>query len=218
MLKVLRLKVGDIFPIIDESGYKGKAIITSIINSSSFEFRILELEGYNPEFPFYITLAQSIIKGKNMSILLKKAIELGITKIIPIISERTIVKKVNIDRWKNIVKEASKQSLRLHIPEVENPRKFEDAVEFLKEHPVKIILSPYSDFHIKDFLNSITLPSGVVFFSGPEGGFTKREIDIAKKHGFIDVSLGKRILRAETVPLVFLSILEYRWGNAKSSN
>ena len=217
MLKVLRLKEGDTFPIIDKRGYKGKAIITSIINTSYLEFRILELEGYNPEFPFHITLAQSLIKGKNMSILLKKATELGVSKIVPIISERTVVRKINVDRWKNIVKEASKQSLRLHIPYIEDLKKFEEVIQFLKEYPVKIILSPHSDLHIREFLENTIFPYEIVFLSGPEGGFTKKEINLAKKYGFTDINLGKRILRAETAPLVFLSILEYKWGNVKSS-
>ncbi len=212
LLKVLRLKVGDSFPIIDSKGFKGKALIVSIEGPSSLTFRIVELESYNPEFPFCVTLAQSPIKGKRLSFLLQKVTELGITEIAPIISERTVVRDVNIQRWKKIVEEASKQSFRIFIPKIRKEATFEKFIENAKDYTTKVILSPSSDMHIREFMELLSPPKDLVFLVGPEGGFTEEELDYAKSFGFHEVSLGKRILRAETSPLVFLSILEYKWG------
>lgn len=213
ILKVLRHKTGDIIDIVDEKGFKGKAIITSVKEYSSFTFRILYLEHHNPEFLFQVVLAQSIIKGKNFSFLLKKATELGISRIIPIFSEKSVVKKVNMERWNEIVKEASKQSMRIFVPKIEEPLNFTDIVEMAKEkYDLKIILSPSSNTHIRSFLDPLSMPESLIFLTGPEGGFSHKEVDYAKTYGFIDINLGPRILRAETVPLVFLSILEYKWG------
>ncbi len=212
LLNVLRLRVGDVFPIIDSKGFKGKALILSIEGPSSLNFRVLELESYNPEFPVSIVLAQSLIKGKKMSFLLQKVTELGVTDIVPIISERTVVKDINVQRWQKIVEAASKQSFRISIPRIWEKRGFEIFVKNIGDDYKKIILSPYGRIHIRDFVESLSHPQDLVFLVGPEGGFTEKELTYAKSFGFLEVSLGRRILRAETSPLVFLSILEYKWG------
>ncbi len=152
-----------------------------------------------------------------MSFLLRKATELGVSSIIPVVSERAVIKDVNIERWRKIVEEASKQSLRISVPEVKEKLRLN---EFLKEtgmYDVKILLSPCARLHIGELLDDLPIPKKLVFLTGPEGGFTEREVRMAGEYGFLEVSLGKRVLRAETVPLVFLSILEYKWGRYEGS-
>ncbi len=157
-------------------------------------------------------MAQAPIKGKRISFLLQKVTELGITEIVPIISERTVVRNVNIQRWQKIVEEASKQSFRISIPKIKKEATFKEFIEDARYYTTKVILSPSGNVHIREFMESLSSPKDLVFLVGPEGGFTKGELDYAKSLGFLEVSLGKRILRAETSPLVFLSILEYKWG------
>ncbi len=212
LLKVLRFKVGDIFDFIDQNGSKGKALVTSILGYSSLSFRVLEKEDYNPEFPFSLTLAQSIVKGKSMTYLLRGVTELGVRHIIPIISERTVVREVNIKRWKSIVEEAAKQSFRLIVPDISLPVDLDSFLEKTNEYDLKLIFSPYSKLHVRTFLEDMSIPGNLLCLIGPEGGFTEDEIKKAEDVGFISLSLGKRILRAEIAPLAIFSILEYRWG------
>ena len=149
-----------------------------------------------------------------MSLLLRKATELGVTHIVPMFTERVVVRNLEkIERWQRIMNEASKQCFRNKIPKISTVLKFEEVVNRYKNYDKKIILSPSAPTYIKDFFNKIDKPRELVVLVGPEGGFSSHEIEIAKHLDFISINLGNRILRAETVPLVFLSHVGYVWGN-----
>ncbi len=227
---VLRIKPGDPLIIFDGLGYKydcnvlkchkKEVIVESTVKSP-----------YSTESPVSITLAQGITKGIKMDLVIQKATELGVSKIVPIINERSQVRHTEkLERWRKIALSASQQSGRDKIPEIYEPVDFE---EFLFNQtqekrqlslPIKregedffnhgIIFSEQKPSgNLKTVLNSFRDIKDISILIGPEGGFTKEEVHIAIQKGFIETSLGPRILRTETAPITAVSIIQYELGD-----
>ena len=159
-----------------------------------------------------ITLIIPILKEQKMDYILQKSTELGVTKIIPVTTERTLVKLdekgflKKLERWNKICKEASEQSKRLDIPLIQNMVKLND----LKcMDGVSIVCSTITSNSIKTSFQNKPLCDKINIVIGPEGGLSKKEEEFLNNIGFESVSLGKRILRVETAPLMVLSILNY---------
>ena len=146
-----------------------------------------------------------------MSFVLQKATELGVDKIIPILTTRSVVKikehqEHKLNRWYRICKEASEQSKRLDIPFIEKITKIED----LKLSGFKIVLSTKEkDMTIKKVLKNNLNCDKIIMVVGPEGGLTDQEEKALNELGFVSVTLGQNIMRVETVPICLLSILNY---------
>ena len=146
-----------------------------------------------------------------MSFVLQKATELGVDKIIPILTTRSVVKikehqEHKLNRWYRICKEASEQSKRLDIPFIEKVTKIED----LKLSGLKIVLSTKEkDMTIKKVLKNNLNCDKIIMVVGPEGGLTDQEEKALNELGFVSVTLGQNIMRVETVPIYLLSILNY---------
>ncbi|MBE7091831.1 MAG: 16S rRNA (uracil(1498)-N(3))-methyltransferase [Clostridiales bacterium] len=154
-----------------------------------------------------IVLFQSVIKNEKMDLLIQKVTELGITKIVPVITERTVVKiedsKKELkkqDRWQKIALEACKQCGRSRVPKVESVKSFDEAIELFKSCQLKIVA--YEEETTKSIVSAIPKSKSIGYFIGAEGGITKKEHEKLKQAGAISVSLGKRILRAETAAIV----------------
>jgi len=174
-----------------------------------------------PPSPVKISLAQALIKSHPMEYLIQKVTELGIHSIHPFYSERTVIKLKpdnlahKIDRWNEIIKSACKQCGRATLPDLNTPLLFE---EMIKDAPdrktLKILLWEDEDkVDLKRLLTSMSSAPHVFVIVGPEGGFTLNEINLAKDAGFHIVSLGNRILRAETAAVSLLSIIQYERGD-----
>ena len=155
-----------------------------------------------------------------MEFVIQKSVEIGVTAIVPVITDRCIVKiesdkklKTKLDRWQKIAESAAKQSKRGIIPEIMIPKSFKEALEFAKEvNDANCI--PFENehaFHIKTYLQQLTIDSLGVFI-GPEGGFTDEEIALASHYSIQPITLGKRILRSETAGLVTLANVMYEMG------
>lgn len=160
-----------------------------------------------------IILVLPILKEQKMDFVLQKATELGVSKIIPITTSRTLVKldkekeQKRILRWTKICKEASEQSKRTDIPKIENLQNFTD---LQKLDGLKILCSTVEkEKTLKNLLQTSPLCDRMIIVVGPEGGLSLNEEEYLRKIGFIGVSLGNRILRVETVPLYILSIMQY---------
>ena len=149
-----------------------------------------------------------------MDYLLQKATELGVSEIIPIISERTIVKVKNdnkMSRWSKILKEASEQSFRNYIPKIHEIIDLKDIINYNAD--IKLVCDTKEmSKNIKKVLQDNKKSDTILIVVGPEGGLTEKEVDYFKNNGFIGVSLGENILRAETVPLYLLSIINYEFN------
>ncbi len=162
-----------------------------------------------------IILAIPLLKEQKMDLVLQKATELGVTKIIPVTMERSIVKLDDskevkkIDRWSKICKEASEQSKRNSIPVISNIMTLK---ELVKEEGIKIVCSTIEkENNLKKFLTEHKNYDKIIIVVGPEGGISSKEEEYLVSEGFTRVSLGKRIMRVETVPIFILSALNYEF-------
>lgn len=216
--RVLRLREGDELIIFDghEKEYRGIIIGQE---AHGIWVRIEEVLSVWKEFPLEITLAQSLLKGEKMDYLIQKATELGVKKIVPFFSSRSIPlldksRRLNRHhRWKRIAIEASKQCGRVNIPEVIPLLDFSEMLRSAPPDSLRLILWEKEKKRLKNFLKELKIKKDIFFVVGPEGGFSEEEIEESKKEGFIPISLGERILRAETATLCLLSILQYEWGD-----
>lgn len=167
-----------------------------------------------------ITLYQAILKGDKMEYVIQKSIELGVSNIVPFISKNVVVKVENKDilkkseRWNKISKEASKQCGRGDIVDVENIMNFKEMNNSLKDFSKIIVAYENENKPLKEVLRALNKEEKIAIIIGSEGGFGKEEIDeILEKENAVSVSLGKRILRAETASLNLISILNYEFDN-----
>jgi 16S rRNA (uracil1498-N3)-methyltransferase len=222
----LRYQAGERIFVVDEQkvGY-----VVQLLNVTPRKIlgKILEEKRQGPTSWLSITLGQAILKAKKMDWILQKATELGVSRIIPLVTERTIVtlRAERIDnqqrRWGEILKEAAQQSGRWDIPELDPPTDFMRLAERGPNFTLSLI--PWEGECEKNFKNTLRetlhskpLPQKILVLIGPEGGFSQQEIEIARKHRIIPVSLGWRILRAETACLATLAMLQYELGDMGS--
>ncbi|QXM06201.1 16S rRNA (uracil(1498)-N(3))-methyltransferase [Crassaminicella indica] len=218
--KVLRLCKEDCIEVCDgnNNDYIGKIIS---ISKSQIKLEILERKICDTEPQIQVALFQGIPKSSKMDMIVQKCTELGIYKIVPIITERTIVqlkdKKAEIkkiERWQKIADSAAKQCKRGIIPKVEAPLSFEEMLNSLADYDLKII--PYEQekkVGLKNILSRNKEYKKIAIIIGPEGGFEYEEIIKAHNAGIVPIMLGPRILRTETAGLVALSVLMYEIGD-----
>ena len=216
---VLRLKPGDPVTVFDGRQFEYETIIDHFSSDSAILTITEKKEIRHSEIR--ITLAQSIPKAGKMEFIIQKATELGITTIIPVLSRRSIPKfpgnkmTAKVSRWRKIAVEASRQCGRAVIPDIRDIVSFDDMVRLPGDNDCRIIF--WEEETTRDFktmLHNDTVKNRKDFFIvvGPEGGFTREEVESARAHGFASVTLGTYILRTETVALAVLSILQYERG------
>ncbi|HHX18743.1 MAG TPA: 16S rRNA (uracil(1498)-N(3))-methyltransferase [Clostridium sp.] len=218
--KVLRLNSGDNIIVSDGLGTDYHVQIQKI-DLHTVDTKIISSFKNNSEPPVDIVLFQGLPKSDKMDYIIQKGVELGVKKIVPVITERTVVKisnnkdyKKKHQRWNRISMEAAKQCNRGIIPQVEYPIIFKEAIETLPNNGFRIL--PYEKEKsqgIKGILKEKSNSKDIFIFIGPEGGFCDREIELALKNDFNIISLGPRILRTETAGVVVLSILMYELGD-----
>ncbi|OGB87426.1 hypothetical protein A3H38_04745 [candidate division WOR-1 bacterium RIFCSPLOWO2_02_FULL_46_20] len=210
---VLRLKVGEKIELLDGSGKVYFATIENI-GKDKVVCNIIEHRTPNTEDRTQITIAQCLPKAKKMDLIIQKCTELGVSQIIPTLSERSIAKADKPERWSRIAREAAEQSGRLTIPIIAPLTKFEDVLKIKKDFSLALI--PWElekEKTLKSVLpdNRISGYPVILILIGPEGGFSRVEVEHAKSTGFIPISLGPRILRTETASLSILSIINYEY-------
>ncbi len=216
--KVLRLKAGDEIVVFDGAGkeYEGRIVEES---PSSVGVVVQNIFISEKESHLEITLAQSLLKGEKMDYLIQKATELGVKEIFPFFSSRSIPRfeKKNAlkrhQRWKKIAIEASKQCGRGVVPNIEPLQDYSEMVQNIPQEFLRFVLWEIGGARLKEILKGTKEKKQIFFIVGPEGGLTPEEIGLAKQNGFAPVTLGKRILRAETASLCFLSVLQYELGD-----
>ncbi len=218
---VLRMKVGEEILVSVGSDREYLCGIAAF-EEDSVTASILDVYGSNRELPAAITLYQALPKGDKMETIIQKAVELGAGKIVPVITDRVIVKlddkkrDKKVARWNAISEAAVKQSKRNVVPEVLSPLKFKDAIAEAEAMDYAII--PYENADgiagsralIDSICTGCSEPGKeIAVFIGPEGGFSESEIELATGHGVKPVTLGHRILRTETAGMTVLSILMF---------
>ena len=213
--RVLRLEKGDIIEITSGNGHVYKAEIKNVAKKS-IEVFITEELAITGEPETDVTLFIGLTKGSKLELVIQKAVELGISSVVPVIMERCVVKIKDEDsktqRFRRIASEATKQCKRSRVPYVSDPVTFEEAVEMLKNCELSFV--PYeseTNTGIKAVFNGKKVKSAG-FIIGPEGGFSELEVDLLKKNSIQTVTLGKRILRMETAAIAVLSVAMYELG------
>lgn len=203
---VLRLKRGDSITI---SNGQGKSFIARIVGRGILEV-IDELQEIKEE-TFNLTLCQALLKGEKMELVIQKATELGIKRIIPFKSSRCIIRDTQkIERWRRIAKEASEQSGRNVVPEINHLIDFSRLIEEIDNG---LLFWEGESIGLIDKFTELDLNKDIYLIIGPEGGFSEEEIEKARVKGIITASLGKRILRAETAAITAVAILVFLLQN-----
>jgi len=222
--RVLRHRIGDIMEISDGERFEYDVRIASF-EDDLVRTEILSKRGFTREPFVRVTLYQGIPKQGKMEVIVQKTVEVGIAKIVPVFSDRTVVidkggflKKV--ERWQRVADEAVKQCRRGVIPKVEEPVKFNELVGLIGDNDINLFC--YEDEKgttIKDVLRKVRpdvlkaqkedRPYKVGLIVGPEGGFSQEESEYITGEGAVSVSLGKTILRAETAPISGLAMIMY---------
>ena len=200
--KVMRLKEKEVFSLFNSSG-EWEAKISNI-NKSIVEFNVTK-QLRQKENTKDLWLAFSPIKSNYFNFMIQKATELGVTKFLPIIFERTIVRKINKERLEKVIIEAAEQSNRITVPSIEDPQKLKS---FLN-NDMDLIFTDLNTANTKiDLTKLTTKPTCVII--GPEGDFSEQEREeILKFNGVQSVKINENILRSETAVISALSIINY---------
>jgi len=217
---VLRLKMGDVVSLFDGRGSEHEAAITELSEGIITVEIGAKKRACLPDLK--VTLAQSLPKGSKMDFIIQKSTELGVDRIIPFMSSRSIPRlseRKAVERrkrWERIAVEACRQCGRARIPEIRSIVTFEEMLEAKEEESLGILLwEDETERGIKELLRDKRYGDSGDFFVivGPEGGFSREEAERAIARDFISASLGSLILRAETAPLAILTILQYEKGS-----
>ncbi len=219
LTNVLRCQKRDELVVFDG---EGNCLRTEILKADRREVvaEVLEKFPCNTESPVDIVLVQGLLKGQKMDLVIQKTTELGVKEIIPVITERCQPRETRkVSRWQKIAGEASRQSGRSIVPVIHEPMKFNDFFSLLVTHyssqPIRgFIFYEEGGVKIIEAISSpITRHFSLFVVIGPEGGFTTEEISKAKDTGFIVITLGKRILRAETAAISAVTLMQFLFGD-----
>ena len=168
----------------------------------------------------HITLGLALIKSEHMDWAIQKATELGITRLVPLVTARTVIRLSperipnRTARWRAIAREAAQQSMRWELPEVMEPKPFATWCEQERETMCRLLLwEDPQGRRLRESLRGRQKPEAMAIAIGPEGGFDDEEVGRAESCGFEKVSLGRRILRTESAVLAALAIIQYEWGD-----
>ena len=210
LTRVMRAKVGEQIEVVND----GVVYLCQISRFKPLEINVIRRLRENNELPNKVILIASLLKGEKMDFVLQKATELGVDEIVLLETSRTIVKfkkddrQVKLERFNKILKEAAEQSKRNQIPHLYRIINFDGLHDV--EANIKLIAYEQeagSSNSFNKYVESIKPGQNIAILIGPEGGFSEHEVLIATKLGYKKVSLGRRILRAETASLYALSVI-----------
>jgi 16S rRNA (uracil1498-N3)-methyltransferase len=212
----LRLQPGELLTVTDERGRRYRAEIAEV-SIGTLIGRILDTTSAPPKTSPSIVLAQSLLKGEKMDWVIQKATELGVARIAPVLASHSVVRpradriEHQLARWQRIALEAAQQSERWSVPVIDEPATVPHLLSTSKTAAVKILLAERSD---GASLSNLPLHNDgdVWLLIGPEGGWEEAEFRHMREQGFVGVTLGPRILRAETAAIAALTILQSRLG------
>jgi 16S rRNA (uracil1498-N3)-methyltransferase len=202
---VLRMRPGAHIVVLDNRGWEYEIELTEI-TSKGARGTVIEKRPASGEPSVYVTLYQCLLKKDNFEWVLQKGTEIGVSRFVPVISQRTVsadgerIKSNKLPRWKRIITEAAEQSHRGRLPELDAPISFEQALADATSADLALI--PWENETsqtLRDVLPGTA--EHVVLIIGPEGGFEDSEIELARQHGVHPITLGPRILRAETAAI-----------------
>ena len=216
MALALRMKIGEMVTVCDSSGSDYQCRITDI-HPEQVRLCIEAVESSKGEPGVEITLYQALPKGDKLETIIQKTVELGVSRIVPVLTGRCISRpdektmKKKLERYHKISLEAAKQCGRGRVPEVESLIDFKTAVERMKKDNLAILFYENAQSSLKKALTE-QLGKSVSILVGSEGGFEPSEAAYAAQSGLLSLSLGNRILRCETAPLAAVAAILYEAG------
>jgi 16S rRNA (uracil1498-N3)-methyltransferase len=208
-LRTLRLRPGAHVRVLDDTGAEHDVVVERI-EARAAEARIVATARPERESSLDLTLAPALLKGPKMDLVVEKATELGVRRIVPVVTQRSVGRGEHLARWRRIALAAAKQSGRVRLPEIETPVPLDD---LLARPWPGLRLVPWEDESTHRFGDLPAEAAAVVVVVGPEGGLEAGEVARARAHGFTPVSLGPRILRAETAAIVVAARCQARFGD-----
>ena len=218
--RVLRLKAGDAVSVFDGAGTGYRGIIGSI-GKDETRVSLVAPDDRAVEPAFHLTLAQGLPHHDKMDLIIQKTTEVGVSEIVPIIAERSVIHPgrdgefKRLERWRRVAQEAARQSGRLRIPDVAPPVSWRQFAKARQEAAGLLRLQFNVGTAASGGLGGIEIGAGTcsaIVAVGPEGGWTPEEIALGLDHGFQEIALGPRILRTETAGIVAVSIVLFLAG------
>ncbi len=205
---VLRLRPGARILLLDNSGWESEVELTAFDRTAIQGCVVARRAGHEATGPA-VTLYACLLKGEKFEWVLQKATELGVTVVVPVISERTVAGGTKPDRWERIVREAAEQSRRARLPLLHVPQSWATAVAGAAGHDLALV--PWEEAERAPLptvlITQARQAARVALLIGPEGGLTAAEVAGAAAAGVLPISLGPHILRAETAALAALALL-----------
>ncbi|HZJ81661.1 MAG TPA: 16S rRNA (uracil(1498)-N(3))-methyltransferase [Guyparkeria sp.] len=212
---VLRLRDGQPLELFNGRGWRALGLLE--LARREARVRIESSETSPKESVVPITLLAALAKGEKMELVIQKAVELGVTTVMPIDTERSVLEltgsraEKRLARWRQIMINACEQCGRDRLPTIEPIRPLAQALT-TTDAPVRLVLDPRAERPLAE-LRDQPRPDAVALLVGPEGGLTETEVALAGTHGFRALTLGPRILRAETAAITGIAVLQYQWGD-----
>lgn len=216
--RVLRMQAGDRLILVDEEGWEHQGLIKEIGSDKlivGVEGSTLRETGDQPR----IILCQGLPKGDKLELIIQKCTELGLDRLVPFTSGRTVPKldeereSKRLERWRRIAREASQQANRTTVPEITSVMAFDRMLEAVDAEVRLLLWEGERTRRLKGVMTELPKPRQVAVIVGPEGGLSREEAELAERRGFVPVTLGDRILRTETAGIAITAILQYQWGD-----
>ena len=216
LTRVLRCKEGDELVLFNGDGHEYPATITRLHRNTVW-VTVISKNTTSKESPLNITLVQAISKGERMDYTIQKAVELGVTTIIPLVTARSINLKPDriqkkLQHWRGIISSACEQCGRNIIPEIMTPSLLSQWLVDNENNSINIMLAPGA----KTNLSSINYSQEKInLLIGAEGGLSTEEISLCQRNGLTAVNMGPRVLRTETAAITALSVIQFNWGDLR---
>ena len=213
--RVLRLERGHPLILFNGDGHEYDASLAALAKRS-VTAAVTAIRSVDREAPLPLTLAQGIARGEKMDWILQKATELGVARIVPIITERTEVKldeeraERRLAHWTSVVAGACEQSGRTRLPALEPPQRLDRWLGALGEAGLRLALLPDGEIHLRQLPQ---MENGATLVVGPEGGLSDNDVALLAQTGFGGLRLGPRILRTETAGIAALAALQAVFGD-----
>jgi 16S rRNA (uracil1498-N3)-methyltransferase len=222
-MAVHRHRVGDVIEVV----HAGQVFCAEIVAASTCAVTVrLTGQLVSPEAWLKVTLLQGLPKGDKLELIIQKAVELGVTRVVPVMCSRSQAHvpsgkvAVRVERWRTIAAEAAKQCGRAVVPEISQPAEFTGAISEAQAS-LKLVAYEVAGSGLKEVLRRAeenqNLDS-IACLVGPEGGLSRDEVEAAEAAGFVPVTLGPRILRTETAALTLVSAVMYELGDVGGRN
>jgi 16S rRNA (uracil1498-N3)-methyltransferase len=218
LAKVLRLRSGDELVVFAGDGYEYPASVEGV-RGTRVAVAIGEARAVDRESPLAVTLVQCIARADRMDVIVQKATELGVARIVPVESRRGVVRLASAQaqskaaHWRAIAVSACEQCGRNRLPDVEAPRRLIDYLGTLRAGGARLLLEPGADARRAAPIGPLRRPGEVTIAIGPEGGLDDEEIEAFRLAGFETMRLGPRVLRTETAAIAALAWLQGRYGD-----